>query len=327
MSHLWMKRVSPLALWASLVLAAVPVSRATEGATAGGYVGPLFDAHLHYNVEAYEGPHPLNDVLARMRASGVRAVIANSRPNEGTQMLARAHAEAQAGERINVVPFIRLYRNRMDYGTWHEDESIYAMVREEHARGTAAGPYRGIGEFHLYNSANANGPVAKKLMRYAQQHGLAVLAHVDDTALDLLMAHAPRARLIWAHTGIGGPSPTRVRALLEKYPGLLGELSYRPGLVCGFAPRPTGGSGPLPDAAADTSAPSRASQLCPEWRELLLKFPDRFLIGSDTWINDRWESYGDLMRDYRSWLADLPPDVARRIAWGNGAALFQLNLP
>jgi hypothetical protein len=33
------------------------------------------------------------------------------------------------------------------------------------------------------------------------------------------------------------------------------------------------------------------------------------------------------MRGYRGWLADLPPDVARRIAWGNGAALFQLSEP
>lgn len=300
-----------LLLWvlpATLSLAGA--ARANEVDPVAGYAGPLFDAHLHYNVEAYDGPHPLSDVLPRMRGSGVRAVIANSRPNEGTRMLARAHAEADAAERVTVVPFIRLYRNRMDYGTWHHDESIYAMVREEHARGTAAGPYRGIGEFHLYDSANANGPVAKKLMRYAQQHGLAVLAHVDDTAVDLLMAHAPRARLIWAHTGIGGPSSARVQALMEKYPGLMGELSYRPGLVCSSTRGERGGE-----------------QLCPQWRDLLLKFPDRFLIGSDTWVNARWESYGELMRGYRGWLADLPPDVARRIAWGNGAALFQLSEP
>jgi len=25
---------------------------------------------------------------------------------------------------------------------------------------------------------------------------------------------------------------------------------------------------------------------------LLLKYPDRFLIGSDTWVNSRWASYG-----------------------------------
>ncbi len=302
----WLQTGGLLALATAAMGLAGLVELARASNEGAAYSGPLFDAHLHYNVEAYEGSYPLADVLTRMRGSGVRAIVANSRPNEGTKMLARAQSQATENERITVVPFIRLYRNRMDYGTWHQDESIYEMVREEHARGTAAGPYRGIGEFHLYDSTNANGPVAKKLMQYAQQHGLAVLAHVDDRAVDLLMAHAPRARLIWAHTGIGGPPVARVQALLEKYPGLMGELSYRPGLVCSGTP---------------------GQRLCSEWRALLLKFPDRFLLGSDTWINERWASYGELMQDYRDWLGDLPPAVARRIAWGNGAALFQLPQP
>ena len=72
---------------------------------------------------------------------------------------------------MTVVPFIRLYRNRADYSGWFRDETIYEMVQRELAAGTAAGPYRGIGEFHLYDSANANGPVARKLMQLAQDEG------------------------------------------------------------------------------------------------------------------------------------------------------------
>lgn len=33
------------------------------------------------------------------------------------------------------------------------------------------------------------------------------------------------------------------------------------------------------------------------------------------------------MQGYRLWLGDLPPDVARRIAWDNGAQLFGLKTP
>lgn len=278
-----------------LLLAAAGLVQAAD------YSGPLFDAHLHYNEEAYQGPHPLADVLARMQRNGVRAIVANSRPNDGTKSLADSAQTRAAG--VTVVPFIRLYRNRADYDNWFRDETIYTMVQQEFARGTAAGPYRGIGEFHLYDSANANGPVAKKLMQFAQDQQLAVLAHVDDVAIDLLMAHAPGARLIWAHTGIGGAPAARVRALMEKYPKLMGELSYRPGLTCG------------------------EGSLCPEWRALILKYPGRFLIGSDTWVNQRWLYYDELMRGYRRWLGDLPPEVARRIAWDNGAGLFQLPPP
>ena len=273
-------------------------------ARAADYAGPLFDTHLHYNVEAWnvpDAPHPLADALGRMQRNGVRAVIANSRTNDGTRLLADSPLTRQAG--VAVVPFIRLYRNRDDYSNWFRDETIYEMVRSELAKGTAAGPFRGIGEFHLYDSANANGPVAKKLMQFAQANQLAVLAHVDDPAIDLLMAHAPDARLVWAHTGIGGAPVERVDALFARYPKLMGELSYRPGLTC------------------------EGGLLCPEWRALLAKYPTRFMVGSDTWVNQRWQSYDALMQGYRRWLGDLPPALARGIAWDNAAGLFGLAPP
>ena len=83
----------------------------------------------------------------------------------------------------------------------------------------------------------------------------------------------------------------------------MGELSYRPGLTC------------------------EGGKLCPEWRALLLKYPTRFLIGSDTWVNQRWQYYDELMKGYRTWLGDLPAETARRIAWENGASLFGLKAP
>lgn len=275
------------------------------------YAGPLFDAHLHYNDEACVHatpepacPHPLEDVLARMQRNGVRAIVANSRPNDGTRALAQARAQTLAAG-VMVVPFVRLYRDRADYHNWFRDPGIAELVQTELARGTPSGPYRGLGEFHLYDSANANGPVAQALMALAEQKDLAVLAHVDDVAIDLLMANAPsrgrKLKLVWAHTGIGGTPIERVDQLLARYPQLMGELSYRPGLTC------DGG------------------QLCPEWRALLLKYPDRFLIGSDTWVNQRWLYYDDLMQGYRAWLGGLPANVARRIAWNNGARLFGLT--
>jgi hypothetical protein len=283
------------------------IALANLTAQAADYTGPLFDAHLHYNTEAWNGqtgPHPVPDVLARMQGSGVKAIVANSRPNDGTLALAQASVEAgPAG--VSVVPFVRLYRHRSDYDSWFRDDTIYDMVLAELARGTPVGPYRGIGEFHLYDSANAKGTVAKKLMVLAEEKQLVVLAHVDDVAIDLLMANTPskgqKLRLIWAHTGIGGVPVKRVEALMAKYPGLMGELSYRPGLICegGF--------------------------LCPEWRALMLKYPGRFLIGSDTWTNQRWQNYEDTMRGYRLWLGDLPPAVAKKIAWDNGSALFGLR--
>ena len=297
------------ALLIAALSAVLPATHAQPRAnTAAGYQGPLFDTHLHYNQEAWDGntgPYPPAEALARFQRNDVRAIIANSRPNAGTQTLAASRETRAAG--VRVVPFVRLYRNRDDYGNWFRDDTIYDMVQTELARGTPSGPYRGLGEFHLYDSADANGPVAKKLIVLAEQQQLSVLAHVDDVAIDLLMANAPskgqRLRLIWAHTGIGGAPIERVQALLERYPLLMGELSYRPGLTCANG------------------------KLCPEWRELLLKYPGRFMIGSDTWVNQRWQYYEELMKGYRTWLGDLPPNVARGIGWGNAAKLFGVASP
>jgi hypothetical protein len=294
-------------------LAVLLLGLSTVTGAAAQYTGPLFDAHLHYNDEACVHdapapgcPHPMADVLERMKRNGVRAIVANSRPNDGTRALATAREQTGAAG-VTVVPFVRLYRNRADYNNWFRDPSIVEMVQAELARSTPAGPYRGLGEFHLYDSANANGPVARQLMALAEDKDLVILAHVDDVAIDLLMASTPskgeKMRLIWAHTGIGGTPPSRVDELFARYPRLVGELSYRPGLTCGDG------------------------QLCPEWRALLLKYPDRFMIGSDTWVNQRWLYYDDLMKGYRNWLGGLPPDVARKIAWANGAALFGVPQP
>ena len=54
-------------------------------------------------------------------------------------------------------------------------------------------------------------------------------------------------------------------------------------------------------------------------------YPERFLVGSDTWVNQRWADYDNLMKGYRVWLGDLPAETARRIAWDNGASLFGLK--
>jgi hypothetical protein len=272
----------------TLLLAGLPVAARAEAA----YAGPIFDAHLHYNDDA-QAPHPPADVLARMGRAGVRGALVNSRPNDGTLRLV-----AEAGPQW--VPFIRLYRNRADYSGWFADDSIRRMVLDLLERGSPAGPFRGLGEFHLYDSANADGPTAVALMKLARERELVVLAHVDDLAVDKLLRHAPGTRLIWAHTGISGEPVERVRELFDRHPGLRGELSYRPGLT-------------------------HDGRLAPDWAALLADHAGRFLVGSDTWVTQRWQHYEALFAEYRRWLAQLPQEVAQRIAWGNAAELFRLG--
>jgi hypothetical protein len=246
----------------------------------------IFDAHLHYNWE----PQPfysLDKVIETFRRNNVTGILSTSRPNAGTHALVEAKP---AG--IWVVPFIRPYRTRADIGTWHNDPAIYELVETEYKRGY----YRGVGEFHVYGQ-NAANEVAGKIVKFATERGLYLHAHCDDVALELLFAYDRRAKIIWAHTGFS-TSPARVKELFERYPSLWGELSYRGGITEG------------------------GGKLSADWRELFAKYSDRFLLGSDTWINERWFGYDNIMREYRGWLAQLPRDQARRIASGNAERLF-----
>ena len=75
-----MKRRVVLAAAGIVALGAGGIGRGARAAQP--YAGALFDAHLHYNEEAF-APYPVADAFARMQRSGVRAIIANSRPNDG----------------------------------------------------------------------------------------------------------------------------------------------------------------------------------------------------------------------------------------------------
>lgn len=248
---------------------------------------PLFDAHLHYNWEP-KPFYPLEQVLDLFRREHVTGILANSRPNDGTRALVAAKPKD-----IWVVPFIRPYRVRSDVGSWFDDPASFELVESEFSRGG----YVGIGEFHL-SGKQADTRWVKRTVDFAVTNRLYLHAHADDEALEILFRHNPMARIIWAHTGFG-TSPEKVEGYLKRYPELWGELSYRHGL--------TGADG----------------RLTPEWRSLLERYPGRFLIGSDTWINERWATYPEIMAGYRAWLAQLPREVAEQIAWRNAERLFR----
>ena len=250
----------------------------------------LFDAHLHYNGEA-RAQFPAAQALAQLQAAGVRAVIATSTPNDGTHGLAKA----AAGGPIAVIPFLRPYRTDSDRATWFNDPAIAAFVDDELARD---GSYRGIGEFHVHGGADASGIVMKHIVDVAVARGFWLHAHCDDAALEAIFGHDPRVKVIWAHSGFTTP-PAKIAAYLAQHPMLIAELSYRTDIASG-------------------------AKVSPAWRQLLAQYTERFLLGSDTWTNERWSSYGRIIDDYRAWLDDLPRKTAERLLWGNGARMFGL---
>src|SRR5262249_16311315 len=238
---------------------ALSVSFALALPAAASEVLPIFDAHLHYNDEA-SAVYPIPEVLKLFPASGVTPILPNRRPNDGTRGLVRvAGEEPRAGPRV--VPFVRPYRTRADVGTWFNDPEVYALIESELGRDAG---YRGIGEFHVYG-ADAGGIVVRRIVALAVARNLCLHAHCDDAALESLFGHDRGAKIMWAHTGFPTP-PEKIARYMQRYPGLVGELSFRHDITEG-------------------------GKIAPGWRALFHAYPDRFVVGSDTWINSRWDQY------------------------------------
>ncbi len=243
---------------------------------------PIFDAHIHYSQPAWDA-YPPEAALAILDRAGVSRAFVSSTPDDGTLRL-----HAKAPDRI--VPVLRPYRTRGDMGSWTKDPSVISYVEERLRRGV----YRGIGEFHM-GAGEVGDPVPRRFVELAAQYKIFVHCHCDDGGIEGLARLRSDVRLLWAHAGMSS-SATAVERILDRYPNVWVELALR--------------SDVAPGGTLDTA-----------WRALFLKYPDRFLVGTDTWINPQWDRLPDILNNFRVWLRQLPPDVAAKLAHGNAERL------
>lgn len=247
---------------------------------------PIFDAHLHYSEGAWSTYSPA-DILAMMDAAGVSGALVSSTPDDGTlKLLDRAPRRLVGG--------FRPYRESAHMDSWFGDPDLFAYGEKRLARGR----HRVFGEVHLNRAEDVATPGMRRILGLVAERGLYFHVHSDAAVVEALLAAAPDLKVLWAHAGLSESAAT-VGRVLDRHASVWTELSYR----------------------AHDLMPGGAIE--PDWRELLIRHADRFLIGSDTWAVDRWRSYGHLIGAHRAWLAKLPGDVARKIAHENAERLFQ----
>jgi hypothetical protein len=248
---------------------------------------PLFDAHIHYSQPAWSILTP-DEALARLAHAGVRRAIVSSSPDEGTMKLYERAPEV-------VVPFLRPYRGDIGPASWARDGTTVAYIQSTYRRGV----HQGIGEMHLA-AGETQLPVVRTIFDLAAAERLWLQVHTDARGIDEVMrAVGPGARVLWAHAGQSA-SPSEIASLIERYPTMWVELAGRYDI-----------------------APS--GEIDPAWRELLVRHSGRFMAGSDTWINAQWEQLDAIEARNQVWLAQLPGEVARKIANGNAEELFPVR--
>ena len=243
---------------------------------------PIFDAHLHYSHDAWERLPP-KEAVALLRQAGLKHAMVSSSSDESTQMLL-----AEAPDLV--LPVLRPYRSRGETGTWMHDPTVITHLEQRLARYR----YVALGEYHVFG-ADADLPVVRRVVELARQHKLFLHSHSDADAIERQFRQDPQARILWAHAGF--ERPEKVREMLRRYPRLWCDLAFR-------------------------SEHASMGKVDEAWRAAFLEFPDRFMVGTDTFTPERWHYVVEHANWSRQWLADLPRDVAERIAWKNGQTLF-----
>ncbi len=251
---------------------------------------PIFDTHMHYSQGAWDIYSP-GDIVEKMDKANVGSALVSSTPDEGTAMIFDF-----APDRI--VAGFRPYKVRGDMARWFENPDLIAYSKAR----LAPRRHRVFGEIILYMPENLETAEMKEYLNVAAKQDLILHPHSSAAVVEALFKKQPKLKILWAHAGFSEPAPV-VAQMLDKYPNLWAELSYR---------------------ADDIMA---GEDLDPEWKDLLIRHSGRFTIGSDTWQSSRWSAYKGLIEEHRDWLKKLPSDVAKKIAYRNAELLLKKMLP
>ena len=253
----------------------------------GALAGDWFDAHIHYNDDQVETFSP-KQIIETLNNNQVSKAAVTSRPPELAMNLYR-----QAPARI--IPVLGVYTRPEDKNRWHHDRHLPARLKQQLGEHSWAA----IGELHLF-ADDRYSPVFRQIIEMARARMIPLLIHADPAVIDSLYSISPGHTVIWAHAG-KYPYTELITDYLERYPALHIDLSMRD----------------------DRIAPD--GQITDDWYELIVTYPDRFMVGVDTYSTARWRAFPDATTKIRRWVSQLPPDVAEMLAFKNADRIYKLR--
>jgi predicted TIM-barrel fold metal-dependent hydrolase len=200
---------------------------------------------------------------------------------------------------------------------------------------------------HPYEFVPADHPLLRELADVAASRDVPIELHMDAVvaemptperfrevdnpprlpatleALDRLLSHNPKAKIIWAHGGsdpLGGMTPAAIGRLMATHPNLFVSL------------RVVGWQAPVHNKVLAAGA------IEPAWRDLLMRHPDRFMIGTDSFFAGANLTGGGpgltfaqrnvpKLKAMIHFLSLLPSQVARKVARDNAERVYKFSLP
>ena len=266
---------------------------------------PFADIHLHFNWDQKE-IISAREVINRLKENNVVLATVSATPTKLALELADA-----GGSWLQAFfsPYITVdHRDR-----WYLDDSV--LVEAE--KGLSSGLYSGIGELHISADfgPRRDNKILVGLLKLAEKYQVPFLIHTEASShlfLTPVCQDYPKVRFLWAHAG-GILSPNSIDQLMQQCPNVHAEVSVR-------------------DPWRYDTLVDENNNLLPGWRELFIKYQNRFMTGTDpVWnvtrgqrwaqADEGWDHYNKLAEFHRSWMKQLPAEVEVKIRLRN-AELF-----
>ena len=207
---------------------------------------------------------------------------------------------------------------------------MYAVDHIQRVLRTFPGVFSGIGEFTIHKefvsskiageTASLTNPALDRILDFAAEAGLVVILHNDidmpfpkpgqdpyPVGSSALLKRHPKTTVIWAHCGLG-----RIVHPVEDQIGIVERVSRsraRPRVLRHLVGR-------------DGEVPDRHARDDPVATDLINRYPDRFLFGTDEVAPTEQAKYLKVYDMYAPLFAKLTPEASEKLRKGNYERLF-----
>ncbi|WP_455206571.1 amidohydrolase family protein [Kaarinaea lacus] len=270
---------------------------------------PFADIHLHYKWDQEEIIDPAT-VIQRLQAENIVLGVVSGVPSDYALKLREAGGDW-------IIPLFSPYITPSHRQSWYLDQKVVDKARE----GLKAKKYFGIGELHLWSGLppRQDNKILLALFELARQHDVPFLLHTESSDANYIIPICQQhhqVRILWAHAG-GILKPLDIENAMQQCPNLWVEVSAR-------------------DPWRYNSLVNEKGTLPEDWRQLMIKYSDRFMTGTDpVWSvtrtqrwdepDDGWDHLHELIQFHRQWLVELPPEVEEKIRLTNALAFFRIK--
>lgn len=292
------------------------VAVSVRAAEPGGSALYLIDAHSQADSEKV-----LKRVISLMDRAGVRRTL----------LSARGHLQSDA-----IVKFSQQHPGRITAsvrtkgGAYRDNSEKYYKALK---RSVESGKFGAIAELLLYHAQKGDKapeivvyPDDKRVqtaLTYAKKEGWPLVVHIEFASLsgkqkarymeqlEAMLAQNPDHPFVLIH--MGQLRSGEVQRLMASHNNVYFMTSHT-----------------NPVAIRESRQPwtpmFKGDVLAPEWKKLVIQYPDRFVLAFDNvWPNHWGDYYLQEARYWKTALADLPREVARAVAHENAERLW--NLP